>query len=92
MAYETNLLDPMWWVNSLLGSPTILIILVELWVLSYVRKIPNMKTFALIIIGLNIPLVIYSIFGGDGLTLTTGLLVLFIAIYGYIAFSGFSDS
>ena len=92
MVYETNLLDPMWWINSLLGSATILIILMELWVLSFLRKIPNMKIFSMIIIGLNVPLVLFSIFGGNGLSITTGVLVLFIAIFGYIAFSGFSDS
>ena len=92
MAYETELLNPMWWVNSLLGSATVLVILIELWVLTFLRKIPNIKMFSIIIIGLNVPLLLFAVFSGEGLTITTGVLVLFIVIYGAIAFSGFNDS
>jgi len=91
MAYETNLLDPMWWVNSLLGSATVLVILLELWLLSYVRKIPNIKGFSLILLGINGMIVIFAVFSGEGLTLTTGVLVFLMAIFGYMAFSGFNE-
>lgn len=89
--YETSLLDPMWWVNSLLGSTVMLVIIIELLILSYVRKIPNIKTFSMILIALNGAIMLFAIFAGEGLTLTSGLLVFLMAIFGYFAFSGFSD-
>ena len=91
MAYETDLLDPVWWVNSLVGNTTVLLLLIQIWLLSYVRKIPNIKTFAVIIIGINISVIGYGIFAGEGLTIGSAFLTLLMVIFGYIAFSGFND-
>lgn len=91
MVYETNLLDPMWWVNSLLGSATVLVILVELWLLSYVRRIPNIKSFALLLIGIDSAMLIFAVFSGNGISITSGILILIIGIFSWIAFSGFNE-
>lgn len=90
--YETNLLDPMWWVNSLIGNVTILIIIIEIWLLSYIRKIPNIHTFAVILMGINIVLLFYGVFSGEGITLGQSLLGVMIVIFGIIAYSSYSDS
>lgn len=90
--YETNLLDPIWWINSLVGNVTIVIALVEIWLLSYIRKIPNIHTFALILMGINIVLLFFGIFSGEGITLGQSLLGLMIVIFAIIAYTSFSDS
>ena len=89
--YSTELLNPSWWIDSLIGNTTILVILIEIWLLSFIRKIPNIKTFTIILFGINIYILIFSVFSGDGLTLSNGVLVLIMAIFGILAFGGFNE-
>ncbi len=92
MVYETSLLDPMWWVNSLIGNVTVLVAIVEIWLLSYIRKIPNIHTFAIILMGINIVLLFYGIFNGEGITLGQSLLGVMVVIFAIVAYSSYSDS
>lgn len=90
--YETNLLNPMWWIDSLIGSVYILLALVEIWMLSFIRKIPNIHTFAIILMGINIVLLFYGILSGEGITLGQSLLGVMLVIFAIIAYSSYSDS
>jgi len=90
--YETSLLDPMWWINSLIGNVTIVIALIEIWLLSYIRKIPNIHTFAIVLMSMNIVLLFYGIFNGEGITLGQSLLGVMLVIFAIIAYSSYSDS
>ena len=82
----------MWWIDSLIGSVTMVIALVEIWLLSYIRKIPNIDTFAIILMGINIVLLFYGIFNGEGITLGQSLLGVMLVIFAVIAYSSYSDS
>lgn len=92
MIYETELLNPVWWVNSLFGNATLLIVLIEIWLLSFIRRIPNITSFAIILMGINGVILIFGIFGGEGLTLSQSLLGLMLVIFGIIAWSSYNDS
>jgi len=92
MVYETNLLDPMWWVNNLLGSTTMLLVIVEIWMLSFIRKIPNVRAFVFILMGINIFVLIFAVFNGAGLTLGSGLLGLLLVILAIFAWSSYNGS
>lgn len=92
MVYETSLLDPMWWIDSLVGNVTIVIALVEIWLLSYIRKIPNIHTFAIILMAINVVLLFYGVFSGAGITLGQSLLGIMLVIFAIIAYTSYSDS
>jgi uncharacterized membrane protein len=90
--YETNLLEPIWWINSLFGEWTIFLALAELFILSFIRKIPNIQTFSFILISMNVMIMIHAIFSGEGITMGTGLLTLMLVIYAIIFWSSYNDS
>lgn len=90
--YETELLDPMWWISSLFGEWTIFLALVELFILTFIRKIPNIHTFSFILISMNAMIMIHAIFSGEGITIGTGLLTLMLVIYAIIFWSSYNDS
>lgn len=92
MVYETDLLNPVWWVDSLLGSMSLLIIIVEFWILSFLRKIPNITLFSIVIMVINGLILLYGIFSGEGMVLSQSMLGLLILIFGIIAWSNYNDS
>lgn len=92
VTYETNLLDPIWWINSLLGNWFLAIAIVQLWLLSYIRKIPNITTMSFILIAINGILFFYGIFVGEGITIGTSLMALVMLIWALIAWSGYNNS
>lgn len=91
MEYTTELLEPMWWINNLLGSVVVLAIVVELWLLSYIRRIPNVRTYIFILFAINIPIMVYATFTEEGLTLGTAALGLIMVVFAVIAFSGYNS-
>lgn len=92
MTYTTELLNPMWWVNNLIGDVFLLVVLLEIWLLSFVRKIPNVKMISILLIGVNSLIMIYAIFVTEGITIGQSLLGVMILIFGIIAWSSFNNS
>ncbi len=92
VTYETNLLDVTWWVNSLLGNWFLAVAVLQIWLLSYIRKIPNITTMSFILMAINGVLLVYGIFQGTGITLGTSLMALVMLIWAMIAWSGYNNS
>lgn len=90
--YETDLLNPIWWMDSLLGNTFIAIAVIQLFLLSYIRKIPNINTMSFVLVAINAVLLFYAVFRGEGASLGTGLLTLVILVWAVIAYTGYENS
>jgi hypothetical protein len=88
MAYTTDLLNPVWWVDSLFGNWILFVAIIEIWLLGYIRRIPNVKTITMVLLSINVLILIYSIFGEAGASIGTGLIALAMFIMAYILWKG----
>jgi len=92
MSYATELLDPMWWIGNLFGDVFLFVAIIEIFLLSFFRRIPNITTFSLILMGLNILVLIFGGLANEGITLGQGLLGLMIVIFGIMAWTNYNNS
>ena len=92
MEYEIDILNPMWWIENLIGDVFLLLVFLEIWLLSFIRKIPNITTISIMMIGINSLIMIFAIFTTEGITLGQSLLGLLILIFGVITWSSYNNS
>lgn len=88
MVYETDLLNPMWWITSLVGNIYLFLGLIQLFLMSKIRKIPNVKFLALVMLGINGIIMFYGILQNEGNIIDKGLFVLVMIIYAFIVWGG----
>lgn len=92
MAYETDILNPSWWINSLIGSWTLFFVILQLWLLTFIRRIANVRLFAVVLLSLNGLLLFYGIWQGEGSVMNNSLLTLMILIFAFIIWGGSKSS
>ncbi len=89
MAYTPDLLNPVWWIESLLGSIIIFMLLVQLWFLSYIRKIPNSQPMMMIFFIINI---IFVVYGLPGFVIAKAFMTLILVVVAFVMWRSWNKS
>ncbi len=92
MAYTPDLLNPVWWIESLLGSIVVFMLIVQLWLLTYIRRIPNSQPMLWIFMMINIIFVAFGWLSAEGFYITKAFMALILVIIGFIMWRSWNSA